>query len=220
MPAYPQWSFLRGRRAIGTPRRMPRRRPREGQPTPSRAPSGEATCHTPCLLEVDRASALHLPVALLTRAVGGNSKELKIVGFRGSSEAITSLMGEHVKLVPTAAGNAAPHVATGKLHIVGVAAPKRFSGVLANAPTWQEQGVDLVWGGWRAIVGPKGMTAAHVTFWESVLRRATQAPEWKTDLEKNFWSDDFATGEALRKDLEKDYASMKSVLVDLGLAKQ
>jgi len=52
-----------------------------------------------------------------------------------------------------------------------------------------------------------------------VLRKATEFPEWKADVENNFWSDDFVTGAQLRKDLDKDYADMKAVLVDLGLAK-
>ena len=42
----------------------------------------------------------------------------------------------------------------------------------------------------------------------------------KTELERNYWSDDFVTSTQFRKDLDKDYADMKSVLVDLGLAKQ
>jgi putative tricarboxylic transport membrane protein len=80
--------------------------------------------------------------------------------------------------------------------------------------------VNLVFGGWRAILAPKGLTPAQVAYWESVLRKATQAPEWKADIEKNFWSDDFVTGEQFRKDLDKDYADMRAVLVDLGLAKE
>jgi tripartite-type tricarboxylate transporter receptor subunit TctC len=51
------------------------------------------------------------------------------------------------------------------------------------------------------------------------LRRVVETAEWKHDLEKNYWSDDFVTGEQFRKDMVQDYASMKSVLVDLGLAK-
>jgi putative tricarboxylic transport membrane protein len=80
--------------------------------------------------------------------------------------------------------------------------------------------VDLVWSGWRAIVGPKGLSAAQVAYWETVLRKATEYPEWKADIEKNYWSDDFATSAQFRKDLDNDYASMKTVLSELGLAKQ
>jgi len=56
---------------------------------------------------------------------------------------------------------------------------------------------------------------------ESYLQalRSPQAAEWKADLEKNYWADDFATGAKLRKELEQDYAETKAVLTDLGLAK-
>ena len=161
----------------------------------------------------------HIAAGLLAKAVGANPRDLKAVAYKGAAEAVTSLLGGHIDLVTTAAGNAAPHVATGRLRVVGVAGPKRFGGALADVPTWKEQGVDLVFGGWRAIVGPKGLSAAQVAYWENVLTRATKVPEWREDLERNFWSDDFVTSVQFRKDLEKDYAEMKAVLVDLGLAK-
>jgi putative tricarboxylic transport membrane protein len=162
----------------------------------------------------------HVAAALMMKAIGGNPRDLKVVAYKGSAEAITNLLGAHIDLVTTAAGNAAPHVAAGRMRVVAVAAPGRIGGTLADVPTWKEQGVDLVWGGWRAIMGPKGLTPAQVAYWEGVLRKATQVPEWKDDLGKNYWSDDFVTSAQFRKDLEKDYGDMKSILTDLGLAKQ
>lgn len=162
----------------------------------------------------------HVAAALMMKAVGGNPRDLKVVAYKGSAEAITNLLGAHIDLVTTAAGNAAPHVAAGRMRVVAAAAPSRLGGALADVPTWKEQGVDLVWGGWRAIMGPKGLTSAQVAYWEGVLRKATQVPEWQGDLEKNYWSDDFVGSQQFRKDLEKDYADMKAVLLDLGLAKQ
>ena len=110
-------------------------------------------------------------------------------------------------------------MAAGKLRIVGVAANQRFTGALANIPTWKEQGINVVFGGWRAIIGPRGMSAAQSAYWENALRKVVETPEWKQDLEKNYWSDDFVAGENFRKEMAQDYAAMKSVLVDLGLAK-
>jgi putative tricarboxylic transport membrane protein len=162
----------------------------------------------------------HVAVGLVLKAAGGNPRDLKTVTFKGSALSITALLGGHIDLVPTAGGNAYSHVAAGKLRAVGVAAPQRFGGALAHVPTWREQGLDVVMGGWRALVGPKGLTAAQVAYWEDVLRKATATKEWKEDLEKNYWSDDFVTSAQFRKDLEKDYASMKAVLTELGLAKQ
>ena len=162
----------------------------------------------------------HVAAGLLVKALGGKARELKAVAFKGSAEAITALLGGHIDLVTTAAGNAAPHVAAGRLRVVGVAAPRRFGGALASVPTWKEQGVDVITGGWRAIMGPKGLAPAQVAYWEDALTRATKVPEWRDDLERNYWSDDFVTSAQFIKDLEKDYAEMKAVLVDLGLAKQ
>jgi putative tricarboxylic transport membrane protein len=162
----------------------------------------------------------HIAAGLLMKAIGSNARDLKPVAFKGSADAITNLLGGHIDLVTTAAGNVAAHVASGKLRVVGVSANQRFTGPLSNVRTWKEQGVNLVFGGWRAIMAPKGLTPAQVAYWEGVLRKATQTPEWKADIEKNFWSDDFVTGEQFRKDLDKDYADMRAVLVDLGLAKE
>jgi putative tricarboxylic transport membrane protein len=162
----------------------------------------------------------HIAAGLLMKSIGGNVKDLKPVAYKGSAEAITNLLGGHIDLVTTAAGNAAGHVAAGRLRVVGVAAPRRFGGALADAPTWKEQGVDLVYGGFRSIVGPKGLTAEQVTFWEGALRKASETPKWQDDLKKNYWSNDFTVGAEFAKELDDNYAAMKSVLVDLGLAKQ
>jgi putative tricarboxylic transport membrane protein len=161
----------------------------------------------------------HIAAGLLMKAIGGAARDLKVVAYKGSADAIPNLMGGHIDLVTTASGNVAHHAASGKLRIIAVTANQRLPGALASVPTWKEQGVDHVFGAWRAIFAPKGLTQAQIAFWEGALRKAAEAPEWKADLEKNIWSDDFKTGEAFRKGLDKDYAGMKAVLGDIGLAK-
>jgi len=161
----------------------------------------------------------HVAAGLLMKGIGGEAKALKVIAFKGSSEALTALMGGHIDMVVTAAGNVSSHMAAGKLRAVGVASSQRLSGDFSKVPTWKEQGVDVVWGNWRAVMGPKGMTPAQIARWEGVLRQVVQSPDWQTDLEKNFWTNDFTVGEAFRKDLDKDYAAMKAVLVEIGLAK-
>ncbi len=161
----------------------------------------------------------HIAAGLLMKTFGGNARDLKAVAFKGAAEGITALMGGHLELVTTAGGNVAAHMQSGRLRVIAVAADKRLPGALANVPTWKEQGINLVYGGWRSIVGPKGLSAAQVAYWEAALRKASQSTEWKAELERNYWSDDFVTSAQFRKDLDKDYADMKAVLVDLGLAR-
>ena len=162
----------------------------------------------------------HIAAGLLAKSIGVGPKNLKVLAFKGSAEAITQLLGGHIDMVTTAAGNAAPHVAAGRLRVIGVSAEKRFPGALADIPTWKEQGANLVYGGWRAIVAPKELKPEQVAYWEGVLKKATETPEWKAGLQKNYWSDDFVTSAQFTKDIDRDYNDMKAVLVDLGLAKQ
>jgi len=164
-------------------------------------------------------STRHMAAGLLMKAVGGNPRELKTVVFKGSAEAIIALLGNHLEMVVVGAGNTVVHVNSGKMRVLAVAAPQRLGGSLADVPTWKEQGVDLVHGSWRGIFGPKGMTPAQVTYWENTLRKVTEAAEWKEDLERNYWQDDFTVGAQFRKDIEQDYVATKALLIELGLAK-
>jgi len=161
----------------------------------------------------------HIAAGMLLKVMGGNPRDLKVVVFKGSAEALTALLGGHIDVIPSAGGNAAPHIVSGKLRGVGITAEKRYAGALASIPTMKEQGFDVVTGGWRGLLGPQGMTAPQVAYWEDVLRKMTQTPDWKAYLERNYSGDDFVTGEQWRKQLDREYAEMKSVLADLGLAK-
>jgi len=162
----------------------------------------------------------HIAAGLLAKSIGVNARNLKAIAFKGSAEAITQVLGGHIDMVTTAAGNVAGHLAEGRLRVIGVSADKRFPGAFAQVPTWKEQGANLVYGGWRAIMAPKDITPAQIAYWEGVLRKAVSNPEWKADLEKNYWSDDFVGHAQFSKDIAKDYNDIKAVLVDIGLARQ
>lgn len=161
----------------------------------------------------------HIAAGLLAKAIGADVRGLKVIAFKGSSEAITALLGGHIDLVTTAAGNAGEHIAAGKLRVLGVAANARLPGPFAAVPTWKEQGINVVFGGWRSIMGPKGLTPPQIAFWEKIFSQVVAAPEWKRDLERNYWSNDFALSERFKTDLKREYADMKAVLTDIGLAR-
>lgn len=161
----------------------------------------------------------HIIAGLFMKSIGANPRDLKTVLFKGSSEAVTAILGNHLDLVSTGVGNAVPHLEAGKLRILGVSSGQRMPGAMASVPTWKEQGVDLVYGSWRSIVAPKGLRPEHVTFWENALRKVVESADWKAELERNYWGDFFLTGAELRATIDREYKAMKGVLVDLGLAK-
>ncbi|MCC7486470.1 MAG: tripartite tricarboxylate transporter substrate binding protein [Burkholderiales bacterium] len=161
----------------------------------------------------------HTTVGLLMKAIGGNARELRLIVFKGASEAVPAVLGGHIDLVSTSAVNVVSHVAAGRMRLIGVAAPRRLGGALAEVPTWKEQGFDVVYGSWRAIMGPQGLSAAQVAYWENAVRKATATAEWANVLETNHWTSHVLTGAQLKTALQREYAEMEIVLSEIGLAR-
>ena len=161
----------------------------------------------------------HIAFALIAKAAGGDAKKLKTVVFQGGGEATTATLGGHVDVLASAANNVIPHLAAGKLRVLGIAAPQRLSGALANVPTWKEQGIDVVITNWRMVAGPKGMSAAQITYWEDAFARLTQAEEWKKDLDNNVFENTYMNSAESRKYLKAQYEQFRNALTEVGLAK-
>jgi putative tricarboxylic transport membrane protein len=161
----------------------------------------------------------HVGAGLLMRAIGGSPRDLKVVVFKGSAEAISALLGGHIDVAILGAINSVVHLGGGKMRVLAAASPRRFHGALAHAPTWRELGIDVVSGAWSGVFGSRNLPAPQAAFWEDAMQKITQNPGWKADLERNYWLDDFAAGAQFRKELEKDYADNRRILQDVGLAK-
>jgi len=162
-----------------------------------------------------RGGMQHITVGRIAKAIGADVGKLRIVVFNSGSESITQVLGGHIDVVATAVANAAPHVANGQLRIIGIAAPQRLPGLLANVPTWKEQGVDVVVSNWRSVVGPKGMTSAQTAWWDSALQKLVQTPEWNEDIQKNYWVNNYLDSAESRKFFASQYEELRSVLNDL-----
>lgn len=83
----------------------------------------------------------------------------------------------------------------------------------------RKQVANAVVSNWRGLIGPKGMTAAQVAYWDGALKGLTASEEWKTNLERNYWADDYMPSAETRKYIETEYGQLKSFLVELQLAK-
>ena len=127
----------------------------------------------------------HIALALVTKTAGGDARKLKAVVFQAAAQGLTALLGGHVDVVASPASNLVAHHIAGRVRIIGLSAPQRFTGALAQVPTWREQGVDVVIDNLRGVIGPKAMTAPQVAYWESAFAGLVRAAEWKTHLDKN-----------------------------------
>ncbi|MBO9642302.1 MAG: tripartite tricarboxylate transporter substrate binding protein [Pseudacidovorax sp.] len=78
------------------------------------------------------------------------------VPYKGSSAAMTDLLGGNVQLVLTTTTFAGPYVKSGKVRALGLAGAKRL-GALPAVPTFDEQGYAYDVFDWKAVAGPRGM---------------------------------------------------------------
>lgn len=161
----------------------------------------------------------HIAFILVAKATGIDLKKVKTVVFNGTGESATAVMGGHVDFMVSPPSSVAAAAAAGKLRVVAVSASQRLRGTLATAPTWKEQGVDVVSAGWRGIVGPRGLNKVQIAYWEAVFDKLVQAPEWKEEVENNYWDNNYLPGEEFRKFLQARNDEMRQILVELSLAK-
>jgi putative tricarboxylic transport membrane protein len=161
----------------------------------------------------------HIGVALAMKAAGIDPKALRVVPYTTAAEALTALAGGHVDLMPSTALNVLPQVKAGRLRILGVAAPKRLAGDFANAPTWREQGVDVVFGNWRGVVAAKGLREEQVAYWDDVFKRLNDSDEWKAEIKASAAEPMYMGSRDSRKFLAQEHEILRRVLNDLGLTK-
>lgn len=161
----------------------------------------------------------HQGVAMALKEAGVDVKRMKVVVFQSGGNAITALLGGHVGVVPGSVGLMRPHVEAGNVRLIAIAAPQRLPGLFAQTPTWREQGANAIVSNWRGLIGPRGMTPAQTAYWDGALKGLTATDEWKKDLERNYWADDYMASAETRKYMENEYAQLKAFLVALELAK-
>ena len=114
-------------------------------------------------------SSPHFIGALLGKA--GNV-DLRHIAFRGTQPAVLDLMGGQIAAVSGPSGDFAPHVAGGKVRVIGTSGPRRGR-FTPNIPTLQEQGFkDMAFTEWFGFFLPAKVPAEVVTRLNAAIRAA------------------------------------------------
>jgi putative tricarboxylic transport membrane protein len=130
------------------------------------------------------------------------------------------MLGGHVQAVGSSVSAAYAQAQAGSIRILGVAAPQRVTGALANVPTLREQGIEVDGvSNWRAILGAKGLTTSQIAFWEEALAKTVATSEWKKMVDENNLTPKFLRSKDCAKYLEAEYSATKAAMTDLGLVK-
>ena len=160
----------------------------------------------------------HISTALVMKTAGIDSRALRVVSYKSAGEALSAVLGGHVDLMPSTPLNVLTQMQAGRIRVVGVTAPARLGGAFAQVPTWREQGFDAVFGNWRGVVGPRGMTGQQLAYWDEVFARLNATEEWKAEVRYGLWDVTYLNSRDSRQFLDREYEQLKRILTDLGLA--
>ncbi len=162
---------------------------------------------------------IHLAIAKPLKKAGVDITKLVIVPYKSSGESITALLGGHVDVVSASSPNVLSQYKAGTIRLLAVTTAERLPGQLSAVPTWKEQGIDAVSTSVQGVLGPRNMSPAQLQYWESALAKVAASKEWNDFLQTQLWRPRFARHEEMQKVLDDEYASTRSLLLDLNLAK-
>lgn len=105
------------------------------------------------------------------------------VPYKGSSPAMTDLIGGQIPFSVDTVAAALPQSKQGKVRVLAVSSPKR-SAFLPDVPTFADQGYPSVaMDTWLMVAAPRGLPADVKSRLEQALRATVESPEVKKSLE-------------------------------------
>jgi putative tricarboxylic transport membrane protein len=162
----------------------------------------------------------HIVMSMYLKSIGVDPKVAKAVVYPGGGPAVTALLGGHIDVYVASPRSMVPLQKEGRARVLAISAPQRQGGGLADIPTFKDQGLDAVFFTWRGFMGPKGLKATEIAYWDNVFGKLAQTEEWKKDTESQFWNPNYLLSAETKKHLEIENEQSRVILTDLGLAKQ
>ncbi|RKF19871.1 tripartite tricarboxylate transporter substrate binding protein [Alginatibacterium sediminis] len=159
-------------------------------------------------------SIWHLAGAGMQQAA---SVEFTHVPYKGSSAAITALLGRHLDAVSVSYAEVANQVDAGALRTLAVLAPNRLVDA-PNVPTATELGYDVVIGTWRGYTVPVGTPPATVTYLTDAILKAVETDTF-VEFMKNTNNDiEIIESEEFANKLKREDEFYKGLISSLGLS--
>ncbi|XAH26285.1 tripartite tricarboxylate transporter substrate binding protein [Xylophilus sp. GW821-FHT01B05] len=133
------------------------------------------------------------------------------VPYKGSTPAITDLIGGQIPFSIDTIAATLPHIKSGKLKAIAVTGAKRSS-LLPNVPTVAESGYpDFDADSWLAVVAPRGIPDEAKKRLEKALAEAMAEPEVKDKLLANGLAPSYAPAATVVGLIDRDLPRMRAI---------
>ena len=103
---------------------------------------------------------------------------------------------------------------TGKLRVLGVAAPEKLAWI--KAKTLQQQNLNLVYGNWYGIFVPPQLSNADTSNFIHILDIFQNSKQWQKTLSDNFWSPGYFGQKEFVEKIEQQTGETRQLLQQLG----
>ncbi len=159
----------------------------------------------------------HLLTMQLAEAVGIDPKVVNYLSYDSGGELLPALLGNKVVFGASGYAEFLDQVQAGQLRVLAVTTDQRVP-VLPDAPTAQEQGVNLEFTNWRGLVAPPGISDSDRDRLLGALDRLHRSDQWKQAIERNGWTDAYLAGDEFATFLKEQDQRVAGVLSKLGLS--
>jgi len=139
------------------------------------------------------------------------------ISFPAAGERLAALLGGHVDFVLVEPPEAGELIRAGKLRALVQIADKRLAG-FETVPTLPEAGFNVPnVPQARGIVGPPGMPADAVAYYEELLRKTSRSPGWRKFLHDNQLDDAFLNSKDTIAFLGEFEQQLRDILIQSGV---
>jgi putative tricarboxylic transport membrane protein len=163
-------------------------------------------------------SPLHVAAVQVGKTAGAPATGIKTVVFDSGADVAAQVSGGHIDVGITSMGSAMPLIEAGKIRFLGIAAPERMGGKLAEVPTLKEQGVDVIVANSYNVLLPTGLTPEQIAFWTKALDVVLDDPKFKEDLDRNFWVAQPVRYPDSVTEFSREYDENRAILKEIGFA--
>jgi tripartite-type tricarboxylate transporter receptor subunit TctC len=154
-------------------------------------------------------SISHLAMAAVASRSGA---DIVHVPYRGSGQAVTSLLAGDTQMAVLPAAAVMPHVRAGKLKALAVATAQRSS-VLPDLPTLAESGLpDIQGDAWMGFIAPARTPAAIVARLQREISQIVKSDDMKQKLQAQLMEPVGSTSAEFRATLQSDLARWQPVI--------
>jgi len=157
----------------------------------------------------------HLVAAMAMQAAGEDPLEVRYIPYDAGGAAMAALLSGEIQALSTGFSEAVDLANAGEVRIIGVTSPERVD-AYPDAPTLNEQGIEMEFVNWRGFFGSPTLTEAEAQAYRDTLAAMFDTPEWEEVRARNGWVNIHNSGDDFRTFLEEQEAAIGELMQTLG----